>query len=88
MQSLSESQWWDFCINRKTHLEISMDSQGTQNNQKTILEMKNKVEELIFPGFKTYCKGIVIKILWYWCKDRNVDERTEESPKLNLFTVS
>ena len=65
MQSLSKSHWWDFCINRKTHLKISMESQETQNNQKTILKMKNKVEELVFPGFKTYCKSIVIKILWY-----------------------
>ena len=53
MQSLSKSQWWYFCINRKTHLKISMESQGTQNNQKTILKMKKEVEELIFPGFKT-----------------------------------
>lgn len=53
-----------FRINRKTHLKFLWTFKGlriTKNN----LENEERAEEPIFPGFKTYCKGIVIKILWH-----------------------
>lgn len=34
---------------------------------------KTKVGVITQPNFTTFCKGIVIKTVWYWCKDRYVD---------------
>lgn len=46
-----------------------MESQGSPNRQNTI--ENNKGGSLIIPDLKTYCKDIVIKILWDWHKDRH-----------------
>ena len=48
--------------------------QETQIN----LRKKNKVGGH-FSNFKTYCKEITTKIIWYWCEDKNTDRwnRTE-----------
>ena len=44
-----------------------MEREKTKQNRiaKTILK-KNKVGRLILPDFKTYSKGTIINIVWYW----------------------
>ena len=64
-----------------------METQKTPNSQNNLEEKKNGAGGVRLPGFILYYKATVIKTVWYWHKNRNIDQWNKIDKPMHIWST-